>query len=165
MRSDILIALVLTALFGGYYLVADALPTSLMDTTVTSADTPRLIAIAGMGLSILLIVQAAMKRWLQKTETLSSAGTAPADDGTVEGSHVRAFGILAIGAGFVAVLPYLGYVLSLALLFAAVAAFRGGRMSWNIAAFAVVAAIAFHLIFVVLLNVRMPAGVLAPLLG
>jgi hypothetical protein len=162
MRSDVIIGIALVALFGGYFAMAEALPTSLMDTSVTSADTPKLIAVAGVGLSILLILQAAFTWYLGKAP--SSGEDAP-DDGTIPGHHGRAFAMLAFGAGFVLLLPYLGYAVSLALLFATVAAFRAGAMSWKIAAFAVITAIAFQLIFGELLNVRVPAGILAPLLG
>lgn len=166
MRSDVLIGLALIAMFGGYYAMADALPSSLMDTSVTSADTPRMIAIAGLGLSFLLILQAAFAFYLQKkTSASSSEEIAPEDDGTIKGQHLRACAMLVFGGGYVLLLPYLGYALSLALLFAAVAAFRAGAMSWRIAAFAVIAAVAFQLIFAELLNVRVPPGILAPILG
>jgi putative tricarboxylic transport membrane protein len=164
MRSDVFIGLALIALFGGYWAMADALPSSLMDTSVTSADTPKLIAVAGMGLSFLLILQALLNFRLRKASAPSSSEN-QADDGAMKGPHWRAFAMLAFGAGFVLLLPYLGYAVSLALLFAAVAGFRAGGLSWRIGAFAVITAIAFQLIFGELLNVRVPAGLLAPLLG
>jgi hypothetical protein len=60
--------------------------------------------------------------------------------------------------GYVAVLPYAGYALSIAVLLFVVAWYRGGTLSLHTLAFAVVGAAVFYVLFVVLLNVRMPAG-------
>jgi hypothetical protein len=132
--------------------MASELPTSLIDTTISSSAMPKLLAISCGLLSSVLIVQGLLAR-----RAAHPAQTAPA---TKEASlnHWRTAGLFLILVGYVALLPYAGYALSIAVLLFVVAWYRGGTFSLHTLAFAVVGAAVFYVLFVVLLNVRMPAG-------
>jgi len=68
--------------------------------------------------------------------------------------------LLAIGFAYIGVVGFLGYAITIALLLAAVAWYEGIRMSWRVGAIAIAGAAFFWLLFVRLLEVAQPAGVL-----
>ena len=70
----------------------------------------------------------------------------------------RAFGLLIIGVIYLFMLAFLGYVLSIALLFAAVAFYLGAAFNWRMMLIAAAGAVVLWTIFVILLGVPMPAG-------
>ena len=76
---------------------------------------------------------------------------------------LRAAGLLVIAIAFLFVFNYLGYAVTLAALIAAVAAYMGARVDLRLFAIAIGGALVMWLIFVVLLDVRMPQGILATL--
>lgn len=67
-------------------------------------------------------------------------------------------GMLAIGAVYIAVLPWLGYMLSLAGLIIATTYYQGGALNRQVAVVAVSGAVVFWLLFVMLLGIPQPAG-------
>lgn len=92
-------------------------------------------------------------------------GVVLARPGTAFGSDeprrfARGLGILGIGFAYVLVVPYLGFVLTIALLIAAVALYEGLRLTWRVPAVAVAGAGFLWLLFVKLLGVPQPAGLL-----
>jgi putative tricarboxylic transport membrane protein len=70
----------------------------------------------------------------------------------------RAFGLLIIGVIYLFMLAFLGYVLSIALLLAAVAFYLGAAFNWRMMLIAAAGAVVLWTIFVILLGVPMPAG-------
>ena len=70
--------------------------------------------------------------------------------------------MLAFGVGYVLLLPVMGYAASIACLMLAVAIYSGARLGFRTVLFAVTASGVAYAIFVVVLGIPLPAGVLLP---
>jgi hypothetical protein len=79
--------------------------------------------------------------------------------------HRLALGLLLILATYLIVLPWLGYVLSIGLLSAAVAWFAGGREAKVLFGFVLFTGPVLWFLFDFALKVKMPAGIWSALLA
>ena len=71
---------------------------------------------------------------------------------------LRAFGVVVIGAVYIAVVPWLGYIVSLTALIAATTYYQGGGANRRVAVVSVTGALLFWLLFVAILGIQHPAG-------
>lgn len=159
--KDIGIGVVMLAIAGVYWFLADQLPTSpLDDPSVGAAGLPKSLSYTLAGLAAVLIGRAAFFPAPAKSggEAATEEERAAAYAQTLK-RHGRALGMLAIGVGYLLIVPYLGYTVSIALLMTAAAVYSGGELGAKIAAFAVVGAVAFYCLFVLFLGIPLPAGV------
>lgn len=151
---DAIVGLALLAIAGLYWLGADVIPRSPLSGTVGAEGLPKALAYALAGLAAVLIARsflekrAAAAEWPQPEEVRSKRR-----------DHLRALGVLMIGIGYIVLLPYLGYGLSVVLLVAAAAWYNGRPLSWTLLVTAVGAGVFFYLLFVLFLDIRLPAGV------
>ena len=118
MNKDTLAGLALVALAVAYWFAAGAIPHSVLAGQVSADGLPKLLAWMLGGLGLLLAVQGLIRR----PRPAGAAATAPqdADEGTPWWAHLRALGMFAIAAAYILLVPYLGYILSIVLLGAAV---------------------------------------------
>jgi hypothetical protein len=79
--------------------------------------------------------------------------------------HLRAIGMILIGGGYLVLVPYLGYMLTVGLLLLTVAIYNGKRPSPGLLLFGALGSIGFYLLFVQLLDVPLPAGFWPSLIG
>lgn len=118
---------------------------------------PYLLAFGLGGLSLWIILRALLESWRDR-----AAGAPPADTGGIAAYFglIRVLVAIALTLGFVASFTALGYVIATAIYSGALSLlFR--RDSLLIPVLSVVLAVGcLHLLFVVLLNVRLPAGLL-----
>ena len=160
MRSNLIAGVVLLAFSVIFWLGADAIPKSRLGGSVGADGLPKTLGIALGVLSLGLIAQ-----------TLLMARAAPAaavervNRAERRNLHLRALGMIVIGAVYVAVVPYLGYVLSIALLLLAVALYNGKRPSRGLVLFTILGAVVFYVLFVQILDVPLPAGFWPSLIG
>jgi hypothetical protein len=120
---------------------------------------PKSYGIALGILSALLIIQALFARRRAALAAAPIGATANETPRAEVQAALRAAGMLAIGIVYVFALPYLGYIVSLALLIAATAWYQErafGRWLWVIA---IVGAVVFWIIFVQVLQIDEPAGI------
>ncbi|WGD30585.1 tripartite tricarboxylate transporter TctB family protein [Ancylobacter sp. WKF20] len=151
MNKDGWSGLVLLALAGAYYVATGSIANSTLEDEVGAIGLPHALAVvlALIGIAIFL-------RGLR-------AGRAPADPHDEEDADVRlprALGFLAFGAVYVLILPFAGYLVSVALLIGAVALYEGAPRRWTVPAAAIGGAILYWAVFVKLLGVNQPAGTL-----
>lgn len=66
--------------------------------------------------------------------------------------------MLLIGVAYILVLPWLGYLLSVAALIAATTYFQGGSLSGRSILVAISGAVCFWVLFIWLLRIQYPAG-------
>jgi hypothetical protein len=66
--------------------------------------------------------------------------------------------MLAIGVGYILLVPWLGYIPSLAGLIFATTYYQGGSVNRQVAVVALSGAVFFWLLFVVLMGIPQPAG-------
>lgn len=147
MPRDFVCGAVGLALAALYYRAADALPTSLLSDAVGTDGVPKALAVALALVSMLVLIRAL---------ALRSAG---ARDEVTPLEHLRAFGIVALGAAYAAAAPLLGYLPTIAALIAATAIYFGLRPSARLILIAVLGAAFLWGIFAKILGVAMPAGV------
>lgn len=150
-----------------YWLEADTIPISPLDGEVNAAAMPKMLAVALAFLSVLLGIQAMVQFVRARNEghgQAANASSASAKDKAAGWrEHARALGLIALGSAFIALLPVLGYLISVALLIASVALYMGQRKSWQLLAVTLGVALCFQLLFVQVLHIQLPSGLLAHL--
>jgi hypothetical protein len=162
MPTSAIAGVFLLILSGLYWIGSDAIPKSAMSGSVGADGLPKLLAVVLAGLSLILIYQSLVVR-----PSVAAPEEFPEDEDAefTRRGHFLAAGLLAIAILYVVILPYAGYAISVGLLLLAVAMFYGRRPTLGVIAFAAIAAGIFYLLFVAVLGVRMPAGVLPDLIG
>ncbi len=146
-----------------YIWQARAIEDSLLSDEVGAGGVP-----AGVGLVMLAASIALLFKALLAHAKASRQATAPAEGEAADSAgrpHRMAFGLLAILAAYVLLLPWAGYIVSMGLLAAGVALFAGARMAPVLAAFALAIGPLLWFLFEYLLQVRMPAGAWSALIG
>jgi putative tricarboxylic transport membrane protein len=88
-----------------------------------------------------------------------------AEEGAAKHPHRMALGLLGILAAYVALLPYLGYVVCIGLLVGSVAWLAGARKRLSVLACMLIAGPALWMLFDWALEIRMPVGLWPKFLG
>ena len=159
--GDLLGALFLLLVAGGYYAASLGINESALADEVGAAGLPIVYATALAALAIALAVKALLSVRIARR---TAAG--PAADLRGEGKKLlRASGMLAVGIGYVAIVDIVGYALSLVAVIALVAAYQGERMDWRLAGIAAGGGALFFAFFDLVLGIDMPAGVWPRLAG
>jgi putative tricarboxylic transport membrane protein len=160
MRSILVASGLLFVLALAYWLGADAIPKSSLSGSVGADGLPKLLAVTLGVLSVALAGQTILE-----ARKRAAAGKLAASGGPHWRAHARAFGVIAIGAVFIALLPVLGYVVTVGLLLVGIAIYSGKRPDLWTVVFGVVGAVVFYVLFVHLLRVPLPPGLWASLLA
>ena len=157
MRKDLFasIGLLLIAVF--YYATATTFPESTLD----EPGVP--------GPSSLPTVLAAVLAVIAVVLGVRALSTAPSGGGTsekeAEAPWPRALGMLGIGALYILVASFLGYLIALFLLIVGVALYERQKPDWRPFVVAGCGALFFWFIFAFVLGVRPPEGILFQMLG
>jgi putative tricarboxylic transport membrane protein len=156
MRKDLLSGLGLLLIAAGFYWAATGIQVSTLADDFGPQGLPKALAICLGVVSLGLIARALIAR------RVAPSGVEPppesSEDEPAEATLPRALGLLAIGAGYVAIVRVVGYVPAIALLIAAVAIYEGLRPSLGLVAVALGGAAFFWLLFVQVLGVPQPQG-------
>jgi putative tricarboxylic transport membrane protein len=142
-----------------YYGFAVAIPQSDLAEPVGPQGLPRVYALLLAALSLILIARslrsgesASRKAERQNPEPSESRIPDP-------GSRLlRVIGMLLIGVAYIIVLPWLGYLLSIAALITATIYFQGGVINGRSILVALSGAVCLWLLFIWLLRIQYPAG-------
>jgi hypothetical protein len=137
-----------------YYLLADAIPTSLLSDAVGPGGLPKTYALILAGLSLILMAQSVVRQHQAVARALWAAGAVRLERAQL----LRAGGMLAIGFFYVLVVPYLGYIPTIALLIAGTTYYQGGAMTRQVGIVAVCGALFFWVLFVLVLRIPQPPG-------
>jgi putative tricarboxylic transport membrane protein len=146
--ADLAAAFVATGAAAAYFLAAGAIQDSLLSDEVGAAGLPKLLAGVLAAAGLLLGFRAVVAE--------------PAGGADIALDR-RPFVLIAMLAGYVAVVPFLGFPLAIAALIALVARFAGLAWSWRLAAVAAGAGFGFWFAFGRLMGVPVPMGILAGL--
>ena len=134
-----------------YYLAASGIPESQLADAVGPQGLPKTYAALLAALALVLIVR-------------SGRGVgAPASD-SGRPALWRVAGMLAIGAVYIAVVPWLGYVVSLAGLIFTTTYYQGGSVNRQVAIVAVSGAVFCWVLFVLVMGIPQPPGLWPSLL-
>ena len=151
MNKDFISGVVLLAVSGTYYTWSSEIADSTLSDEVGATGLPHMLSVILAILAVLLMARAML------TRRVRTAAAADADDEGDAGLP-RAIGFLLLGAVYVFVLPFIGYVAGTALLIGAVALYEGAPRNWVVVAAAVGGAVFYWAIFVKLLGVHQPVG-------
>jgi putative tricarboxylic transport membrane protein len=155
MKRDLACGILMLALAIAYYAVAAAIPRSTLADAVGPQGLPTSYAIVLGILSLLLIANTLLGRGGGIHAVVSVAKKTGKSD---RYAAMRAIGMLALGAAYVALLPYLGYILTLGLLILSVAWYLERRLTPWMLPIAAAGGVVFWLIFVEILQVPQPGG-------
>lgn len=154
MDRDFFFASAMLALAVPYYLFADAIPTSLLSDAVGPGGLPKTYAMILAGLSLILMGQSVARQ----RRAASRAAWAASAVKIERAQLYRAGGMLAIGVFYVLVVPYLGYVPTIAVLIAATTYYQGGTLTRQVGVIALCGAVFFWVLFVYVLRIPQPSG-------
>jgi putative tricarboxylic transport membrane protein len=124
-----------------YYVLAATIPESQLADAVGPQGLPKIYAVALGVLSLLLIARSIGRPEIRERQSF------------------RFVGLLLIGAVYIVVIPYAGYVVSLTALIAATCFYQSKEWSWRPLAVAAAGAIVFWILFVEILGIQHPAGI------
>ena len=175
MTRDTWVGLVVLAAAVLYWIGADGIRISPLDGPVTAQGLPKALAYALGLLAVLLILRSqVVTRLAAKAAATSAAqpGVEPTVAEAVESvgrsatwqQHLRAAVMLGLGVGYLVIVPYLGYTLSIGLLLLGTALYIGAKFGPKTLAFAVIGGVFFYLLFVQFLHIPLPAGLWAGVL-
>jgi len=145
--KDVALGTAMLAVGVAYYWLTTQVQQSALDDTVGPVGLPRFYALLLVGLSAILIVQAASVRFRQNR---SSSGEPR--------QSWRFLGMLLIGVLYVVVVPWLGYLLSIGLLIGPTAWYQGGSIDRRGILVAASGAVLLWVLFVAFLRVPQPLG-------
>ena len=149
LNAELTFGVVALAAAAAYYAAARAIPSSLLDDVVGSGGLPKAY---GLALAVLALAQIARALGSRRRIAARSSGEPMP-------SHGKTIGTLALGLAYGAVLPWLGYAGSIALLIAATAAYQGSGFNRRVALIAAGGAVFLWALFVWLLGIPQPAGI------
>jgi putative tricarboxylic transport membrane protein len=151
MNKDAASGLVLLLIAALYYAATGSIADSTLSDEVGATGLPRVLTWALAGLGLLLVVRALVAARPTPEPTAEA-------DAEQDARLPRAIGFLLFGAAYVVVLPFLGYLVSTALLIGAVAIFERAERRWVVPVTAIGGAVLYWAIFVKLLGVNQPTG-------
>ena len=154
MTRDTGVGLGLLLLAGLYWLGADRIRVSRLEGIVGAQAVPKGLAVSLAILSVLLLAQ---ELWRARGATAAAIG--PHAEASRTAAHLRAAGMLLIGAGYLVVVNTIGYVPAVALLVLATARFVGRPWSAELILLAAGVALLYYLLFHGLLGIPLPPGV------
>ncbi|MCD2185307.1 tripartite tricarboxylate transporter TctB family protein [Rhizobium sp. GN54] len=143
-----------------YLFFAYQLRTSALDDSMGPGGLPRVYGWLLIGLGAILTIQAIVSR------RMAVAGATTDEKGEWDGQGRKllfAAGLLAIGVGYIFLVETLGYLISVAVLLLVTALYLGAGNKGRVLSVAVLGAIFLWVMFVIVLGVRMPSGLLASL--
>lgn len=147
-----------------YWFEASKIRVSPLDDGIGAAGLPKALAYALGALAIILIVRSVLGAVMFGAPEGEAKPEKPAAD--VWKPHLRAVGMLAIGVGYLLLVSWLGYIITVALLLLCVSLYIGASLNLRTLLVAGLGGIVYHLLFVEFLGIPLPAGfILEPLLN
>ena len=147
MRRDVAFGSATLALGALYYWLAGSIAVSSLADAIGPQGLPRIYALALIGLSLVLIVSGARPPATSRSPKPGAR------------SHLsRAAGMLLIGIAYVLVVPYVGYMLSIAAVILATIYYQGGGLTRHAAVVAICGGVFFWLLFVLGMGISQPPG-------
>lgn len=157
MNKDGWSGLALLVLAGGYYWATGAILDSTLEDEVGAVGLPHALAAVLALLGLILVMRGVIAA---RAATATATAAHHEDDEERDARLPRAFGFLALGAAYVLLLPYVGYLVGVALLIGSVALYEGAPRRWTVPAAAIGGAVLYWAVFVKLLGVNQPVGTL-----
>jgi hypothetical protein len=169
-RTDLALGGAAIVLSAGWLIEVGRIPDSLLSDSVGAGGLPRLLGWAAGAIGVLLCARGLLARALNGASPAGPNDRRPRLRGDRLGGdaghrasahpHLRALGLLAILAAYVALAPWLGYAVATGLLLAAAASYAGAPRDRQLVLVPVAAGLLFWLLFVVAFGIPMPGSAL-----
>lgn len=154
MSKDVWGGLGLLIIAAAYYAGMGQIAESTLSDDVGATGLPRMLA-----LILAIVALALIARGLIASRAATATAAGPKGNDEEESAPLpRAIGLLMFGVAYVVILPYAGYLVSVALLITGVGLYEGATRDWKLPVIAICGAALYWAIFVKLLNVHQPAG-------
>jgi putative tricarboxylic transport membrane protein len=153
--SDAIVGALMLVVAAGYYLLAAALPESMLADAVGPQGLPKAYAVILAALSMVVMLRGLRSLRDPRPEI----GERPQSGDRGPTSASRVIGMLLIGVLYIAAVPWLGYLVSMAALILATTYYQGGVMNRRVVLTAASGALFLWLLFVAFLGIPQPAGV------
>jgi hypothetical protein len=138
-----------------YYGLAVTIPQSDLADPIGPQGLPRIYAVVLAALSLILIARS-LRRSVSTPEPTNVESRIANPESRSRAAKV--IGMLLIGVAYIVVLPWLGYLVSVAALIIATIYFQGGSINGRSILVALSGAAVFWLLFIWLLRIQYPAG-------
>ena len=153
-NRDLVFGSATLALAAVYYALTVTIPQSDLADPIGPQGLPKTYAAVLAVLAMILIA-----RSIKRPANPEPTNPEPANPRTREPANLgRVIGMLLIGVGYIVVLPWLGYLLSVAALIAATTYFQGGSINRRSILVAISGALCLWVLFIWLLRIQYPAG-------
>ena len=152
-NRDLLFGIATLVVAAVYYGLAVTIPQSDLADPVGPQGLPRVYALLLAALSLILIARS-LRRSASNPDSPNPESRIPNPGSGIP----RVIGMLLIGVAYIIVLPWFGYLLSVAALITATIYFQGGSINGRSILVAVSGAAIFWLLFIWLLRIQYPAG-------
>ncbi len=146
-----------------YWLEADKIRISPLDGPVGASGLPKALAYALGALALILIIRSVAGA-LASQKTAVAAKVEEQPPAAVR-PHFRAVGLLAIGVGYLLLVSWLGYAVTIAALLLAVSLYIGAEFTLRTMLIAVGGGLVYYLLFVQFLGIPLPTGKIFSSLG
>ena len=158
-NRDLLFGIATLVVAAVYYGLATTIPQSDLADPVGPQGLPRVYALLLAALSLILIARSLVSR-KPASQNSERQNPEPSESRIPNpGSGLlRVIGMLLIGVAYIIVLPWLGYLLSVAALITATIYFQGGVINGRSILVALSGAVCLWLLFIWLLRIQYPAG-------
>ncbi len=158
--TDLVLGVLTLGIAIAYHVAAAAIPTSQLADAVGPQGLPKVYAVVLAGLSLVLITRALLARRNDNSSAPAGAEeTAREAVPSLPQATRRAAGMLLIGVMYIALVPYAGYIVTLAALIVTTTYYQGGRIDGRIAVVGVSGALLLWVLFAVILGIPQPTGV------
>lgn len=151
MRRDLVLGSATLALGAIYYWLAGSIAISRLADAIGPQGLPKIYGAALIALSLTLLVTGVSAK--------NQLPTPNAPKPEARSALPRAAGMLAIGVAYVLVVPYAGYMVSIAAVILATIYYQGGGLTRHAAAVAICGGVFFWLLFVVGMGISQPPGI------
>lgn len=157
MTRDTWIGVVMLLVAVVYWLEASKIRISPLDGPVGASGLPKALAYALGVLSVILIIRS-------RIDARANASQAPemeAESWSLAEAmkpHLRAAGMLVIGVGYLLLLPWFGYAITIAALLLTVSLYIGSGLNIRTVLVAVIGGGVCHTLFVMFLGIPLPSG-------
>ena len=153
-NRDLVFGSATLALAAIYYALTVTIPQSDLADPIGPQGLPKTYAAVLAVLAMILIA-----RSIKRPANPEPTNPEPANPRTRESANLgRVIGMLLIGIAYIVVLPWLGYLLSVAALIAATTYFQGGSINRRSILVAISGALCLWVLFIWLLRIQYPAG-------
>lgn len=163
-NRDVWIGLVMLLVAVVYWVEADKIKISPLDGPIGASGLPKSLAYA-LGVLAIILIARSLIGTLMTPKAAVSKPVETSSMADVMRPHLRAIGMLGLGVGYLLLVSWLGYTITIAALLLAVSLYIGADLTLRTLLIASIGGVVYYLLFVQFLGIPLPAGKILELIG